>query len=129
VSILKHLSKVDMTTCHCGRKLIPVLPFKKPAEIFFDVDADGKKATRFKHVPICFLCFFKMKLNEAAHKALMIFGKVAVCVILNLLVVWFFHGNLSASSEEPAFGMGFAPKATASKPILIPPENRDAWRR
>jgi hypothetical protein len=135
-AILKRLSKVDMTTCHGCKKTIWFLPFEKYEKVSHTDRGDDRRDTQYKPVVKCWWCHFKErlieKLNDLAWRAVAALGAPGLgvmAILIALAVSSFFIENKNAPSQNTIAVTAFAPKGTAPKPILIPPENRDAWQR
>jgi hypothetical protein len=123
-----------MTTCDDCKKTIWFYPINKEVIVSHTDRGNGRRDTQRRPVAQCIKCCAKEKSVEAVHdmtrKVFRFVGAhpliiaLAVIVILGVLSQY----NTSVQSRTVAV-TAFAPQATAPTPILIPPENRDAWRR
>jgi hypothetical protein len=141
-----------MTKCHGCKKTIWFRRFQTHEQDGFTIRADGSQDIHHKSFVICFGCHLKEKAAKFVKKQARRLWEKAAKVAMNLarragltsfapilgafglfviagLVGWFFVENTISPSQNTVAVTALAPKATAPKPILIPPENRDAWRR
>jgi hypothetical protein len=131
-AIPKRLSGADMTICDECKNRIWFLP-KEGTVIVSHTDrgGSGRRDTQWKPVVKCWRCHRKEIvfgwMHDMTREFLRFFplrvfvGALAVIVILGALTQY----NTNAPSQVPV--EAFAPKAAASKPILlIPPENSGA---
>jgi len=128
-AILKYLSRLDMTTCDGCKKTIWLVPFEKDVKVGHTERAGNQRDTHYEPVVKCLPCYLKGRalkaLNDLAWRAVTALGPrgLGVIAILGMLAVSsFFIENKNAPSPAAITAVG-------SRPILIPPENRDAWRR
>jgi hypothetical protein len=124
-----------MTICDECKKRIWFLPKEASVIVSYtDRGSSGRRDTQRKPVVKCWRYHRKEIvfgwMHDMTREFLRVFplrmfvGALAIIVILGALTQ--FNTNVQS---QPFAVPAFAPKATASKPILIPPENRDAWRR
>jgi hypothetical protein len=121
-----------MTICDDCKKTIWFLPFERDVKVSHTDRGGNRIDTQYKLVVKCPKCHFKEKvvkaLNDLAWGAVTTLGPrgLGVIAILSVLAAsWFSHENKTAPSQTVAV-TAFAPKATAPKPRLIPPEDSGA---
>jgi hypothetical protein len=125
-----------MANCHrCSRK-IRFRSYKRKGEDRYTVHADGSQDTHYKAVEICGRCH-QTEMTIKAVKGwarrtgvtpLNAIGALALAILAALALSWF-SSDTNAQGQKTVDVMAVAPKATWSKPRLIPPEDRGAgWR-
>jgi hypothetical protein len=122
-----------MAKCSRCRKIILGRGYETHEKIGHTIRFDGSRDTHYKPLVLCLLCRFK----EAAKRSARKLGVTPLNAILGALglvffavTVGWFSSDTSAQSRKIVDVIAVAPKASASKPRLILPEDPNAvWHR